>query len=149
MADKISELEKRLDRLEDKMKASFFEVEKRFEKLKIEEPPLVVIEQKIQELEDLLLLLQLEVTKLKDVTGSGMEFGSPQGGHDVYTRIRKIEEEIEALKHRKPERLSAEAPSATSVSRQLDEIEQRLEKIEKQREVSSGVLEDVRKILHA
>jgi chromosome segregation ATPase len=163
MADKIKEMEIRLNRLEDRLKASFLEVEKRFENMKIDEPAIMVVEQRMQELEDLLLLLQLEIAKIRESTGEGMEFGpAPTAQSDVDARLRKIEEtpstgdvsdRLTKLEQRllALERQPQPQPGGNEksyVADQLDEIEKRLNKIERESEmIGKGLHDDVRKIL--
>jgi DNA repair exonuclease SbcCD ATPase subunit len=178
MADKVKELEERLDKLENRLKVTFLEVEKRFESFKEEQP--VTIEDRLQELEDLLLLIQLEVTKLKDRSGP-LEFSVGAAAPDINERLNKLEEAVlgehvtgapevhvetdAALEHRMrelEERVQQYGHEPVmeeqkDLSSKLDEIEKRLARIESKKIVSEkgvmissrDVLDDVKKILYA
>lgn len=177
MADKIKEMEERLDRLEGRLKTTFLEVERRFEATKIEEPAIVNVEERIQEIEDLILLLQLELTKIKEKTG-GEEFISIAGQPDLEERMKKMEEMLSSpivagvsaqakpfvkdrLLESKIERLEnklEELSDAPSNSSALDELERRLERIESSRERStshymavsnSGLTQEIKRILES
>ncbi|MBI3190309.1 hypothetical protein HYZ41_01245, partial [archaeon] len=93
MAATPKDLEEKLDRLENRLKSTFLEIEKRFESLKTEEPFALSIETRIQELEDLLLLQQLEITKIRDRVGD-IGFGSEPIIPNVEERLRRVEESI-------------------------------------------------------
>ncbi len=94
MADKVQELEQRLDRLEERLKLTFTEIEKR---LTQEKPPETAsFEDRIDELEDLLLLLQLENTKLREKVGEGLDIGITPSAPDVSERLNRIESELGA-----------------------------------------------------
>lgn len=176
--DKTKELESRLNRLEDRLKATFLEIEKRFESLNVSEPAINIVEQRVQEIEDLLLLLQVDITKLKETVGSGFEFNPVMTTAHTDTaslnlRLKKLEakmgtnneeslvekepakdkmEEVDARLREMHEKISTidRGKQDSGISRQLDEIEHRLERLENEKEFSSaGVLEDVRKILHS
>lgn len=132
MADKTKELENRLNRLEDRLKATFLEVEKRFESLNVSEPAVTVIEQRVQEVEDLLLLLQIEVAKLKETVGSGFEFNPAMSSSTgnvpgVNTRLKKMEDDIEILHQEKP---SARYVSHEPLSEKLEEVNTKLKELE-------------------
>lgn len=90
MADKVAELEERLNRLEEKLRLTFTEVEKRL----APQPQEYTFEERIQELEDLILLLQLENTKLKEKVGEGLEFGLAPSTPDISGRLATIESEL-------------------------------------------------------
>ncbi len=166
----VNDIEDRLDRLENRLKATFLEVEKRFESLKAEEPFVLSIETRLQELEDLMLLLQLEVTKIRERTGE-FEFGAPQTP-DIEERLRKMEEalsekgikteptephephvaphltqKIDKLETRLNELSSKEVKGherlSTSVEMEIERIEKRLERLENEKiakAVKSGTL---------
>ena len=156
MADKAKELEERLDRLENRLKTTFLEVEKRFEEMRGREHLASGPEDRIAELEDLLLLLQLEVTKIKESAGTGLEFGAtaePQS--DVMERLKKMEDFLASheavdetpeargamerlvLLERKIAAMESHTNSdkgaASSMGTELDIIEKRLERLEEGR----------------
>lgn len=82
MAD-ARELEERVARLENRAKANFFEMEKRLMALESRSEGPDVLE-RLHELEDLMLLMQVEGTKLKERT-------SPTIPHDLETRLAALE----------------------------------------------------------
>jgi chromosome segregation ATPase len=167
MGDKNKDLEARVDRLESRLKTTFLEIERRFEAQKMEDPVVSAFETRIQELEDLLLLLQLEITKIKDKVGSGEQFISASPRLDLEERIKKIEEtatgdlkpvarpyeqsKLERLERKLNELESAMKTPTGGVGDQFDEIERRLDKLESSRNVirTNAVLEDVRRILES
>jgi len=177
LMDKVKEIEERLDRLENRLKATFLEIEKRFEQLQSSQPVQMAPEDRLQELEDLILLMQLEITKLKKNIGEGLEFGPAPAMPDVEERLHKLEESttMEVLKEgakesphtyaklqQLEERISMlekhgqpdfNKEIKTVMSKQLDEIEKRLDRLEQERSESilssKSILEDVRKILSA
>src|SRR3989338_5088961 len=91
MPANIKDLEDKLDRLENRIKATFLEIEKRLESMKTEEPFALSIETRIQELEDLLLLVQLEVTKIRE-RPADMDFGLAPQIPNIEDRMRRLEE---------------------------------------------------------
>lgn len=92
MADKVVELEERLNRLEEKLRLTFGEIEKR---LTQGQPQAASdIEERLQELEDLLLLLHLENTKLREKVGEGLDFGITPATPDISERLTRIESEL-------------------------------------------------------
>ncbi|KHO48105.1 MAG: coiled-coil [archaeon GW2011_AR5] len=98
MSDKVVELEERLNRLEERLKLTFVEIEKRMQP---QQPGAsgtpantMDVGDRIDELEDLLLLLQLENTKLKERVGEGLDFGITPSAPDVSERLNRIESEL-------------------------------------------------------
>ncbi len=85
-------IEERLNKLEERLKAVFAEIEKRFEDL--QQKPEYSFEERIQEIEDLVLLLQLENTKLREKVGEGLDFGISSKAPDYSERIERLEEEM-------------------------------------------------------
>lgn len=94
MADKVHELEERLNRLEEKLKLTFVEIEKRLTQPQQNEQAPVTSDERIDELEDLILLMQLESTKLKEKVGDGLDFGITPNVPDVSERLNRMEAEI-------------------------------------------------------
>jgi len=84
------QLEDRFDRMENKLKTTFLEVEKRLAEIKQQPSD---VEDRIQELEDLILLMQLEITKLKEKTGTTAEFLTPESPN-ILERMNRMEEAI-------------------------------------------------------
>ncbi len=82
------QLEDRFDRMENKLKTTFLEVEKRLVEIKQQPSD---VEDRIQELEDLILLMQLEITKLKEKTGTTAEFLTPESPN-ILERMNRMEE---------------------------------------------------------
>jgi hypothetical protein len=95
----IRDLEDRFEKLDEKLKTTFVEVEKRIEDSKKE--PLDLMD-RIQEMEDLILLMQLEITKLKDRTSLSTEFLSPDSP-GVMERLNRIEEAVSLREEKKEE----------------------------------------------
>lgn len=175
MGDKVKELDERMEKLENRLKSTFIEIERRFENLKVDQPAVVGIEERIQEVEDLVLLLQLEITKIKEKTGTEVDFGTtPSPQRDLEERIEKLEhvavggaktmplttheeKKIEELE-RKIEQLEARPVKhgSTKLEDEMEEIDRRLAKLEAARThaahvpvARTSVYEDVRKILQA
>ena len=92
MSDKIAELEERINRLEERLKVTFVEIEKRM--TQPEAAPVTDSNDRIDELEDLLLLLQLENTKLREKVGEGLDFGITPSVPDISERLNRIESEV-------------------------------------------------------
>ncbi len=99
LEDKLREMEERINRMENKLKLSLFEVEKLVNQPKQEEP----VEERLLEMEDLILLLQLEVTKIKDKVGQDIDVGlTPKVSQSVDDRITRLEEEISNTRQTEP-----------------------------------------------
>ena len=92
MIDKTAELEQKFNRMEDRLKVVFGEIESRLEAM--QHKPEYSFEERIQEIEDLLLLLQLEATKLKEKVGEGLDFGITPSVPDLQQRLVRLEEEV-------------------------------------------------------
>jgi chromosome segregation ATPase len=91
------DLKVRLSNLENKHRVALFEIEKRLMHLEnsIQGSPTSLVEGRIQELEDLLLLQQIEITKLREMSSAGMaETLVPQGSPEYDERIAAIEERL-------------------------------------------------------
>lgn len=152
-ADEVKQLEERFEALENKLRATFLEVEKRFAAAKAQP---VEIEDRIQELEDLILLMQLEITKIKDRTSVTTEFLTPQTP-DVVTRIGRLEEalsmkaaEKEAPPGEGEEQLfGGEAVEETPepAARPRARAAEAEEKEEREEKPTKSLLEEVQKIL--
>lgn len=119
-ADKIAEMEERFGKLEEKLRITFNEIERRFEQLR--QPSDMQTEERIQELEDLLLLLQLENTKLKEKVGDGLDFGITPNVPDVSERLGRVEAEL-AL------RPAAAAPASGDIEAKITALEERINAI--------------------
>lgn len=118
--DKIAELEERFNRLEEKLKVTFNEIEKRFSQL--QQTPETNAEERIQELEDLLLLLQLESTKLKEKVGEGgLDFGITASGPGVAERLERIETELSSR--------IAVTPASSDIEAKISALEERINAI--------------------
>lgn len=92
MADKALELEERLNRLEEKLKVTFVEIEKRMTQQTPQQA--VSNDDRIDELEDLILLMQLETTKMREKVGEGLDFGIAPAVPDISERLNRMESEI-------------------------------------------------------
>ncbi len=89
---KIAEIDERFGRLEEKLKLTFNEIEKRL--AQTQQQPHYSVEDRIEELEDLLLLLQLENTKVREKIVEGLDFGIVPAAPDISERITRIESEL-------------------------------------------------------
>jgi len=89
---KMAEMEERFGRLEEKLKMTFNEIEKRFEQ--VQQQPHINIEDRVEELEDLLLLLHLESTKMREKVGDGLDFGITPATPAISERLTRIESEL-------------------------------------------------------
>ncbi|MBI2173139.1 MAG: hypothetical protein HYT73_02935 [Candidatus Aenigmarchaeota archaeon] len=164
LEDKLKEIEERINRLENKMKLSLFEVEKLINQPKQEEP----VEDRLLEMEDLILLMQLEVAKIKDKVGQDIDVGlTPKVSPSVDDRLTRIEEEIsnvrqtepvpetheyesqsyedkpvhEEARERRPHHVRDEEPHERPQKKRKDEEEETIR-------VKGNVLEDLQKILN-
>ena len=112
----MSDIEDRLNYLENKNKVNFFNVEKRLTNLEStsSQEAFDKLNDRIQELEDLLLLLQLESTKIKEKIsgGTGLEL----------LKATNVEERLS--------RLEEHPPSGTIVKELPEEVQNRLDEIE-------------------
>lgn len=127
MADKVTELEERLNRLEERLKLTFVEIEKRMTQPAAAAPTFDAND-RIDELEDLLLLLQLENTKLKERVGDGLDFGITPSVPDISERLNRIESEIANRPVHVME--AAETDEAPPESTDTNEIRQKLNSLE-------------------
>lgn len=89
---KIAEMDERFGKLEEKLKLTFGEIEKRFAQM--QQQPHYSAEDRIEELEDLLLLMQLETTKLREKVGEGLDFGISPAVPDISERLTRMESEL-------------------------------------------------------
>lgn len=128
----IKQLEERFDRLENKLRATFAEVERRFEEVKAQ--PLGV-EDRIQELEDLILMMQLEITKIKDRTSITTEFMTPDTP-GMAERLNRLEEAL-SIKLSEPE------------SAKLEEGEEPLELRDEEEPAAGGDIEEAKEVQEA
>lgn len=103
----------RLSSLENKHRIALFEIEKRLVNLEnsVHGAPSGLMDERIQELEDLLLLQQIEMSKMKEMSsgsagamplqnfsGSAMEENAAEDNHDeIYNEISNIRKQVEYL----------------------------------------------------
>ncbi|MEM7819697.1 MAG: hypothetical protein QXD48_02605 [Candidatus Aenigmatarchaeota archaeon] len=123
--DKIKEIEERLNRLEEKTKASFLEVERRFaqmpEQINIPE----TINERITELEDLLLLLQVENIKIKEKLGY-KGFGLTDIS-DITQRLEKLESHVYSSEEGKISESGEDLrKEIENLSKRINEIDERI-----------------------
>lgn len=149
----------RLARLENRMKTSFFEIERRL--VNLETSSSAALGERIQELEDLLLLLQIENMKIKektagevDVTNPDLEqrlqmLESPRGlPGDIEERLNYIENKISSIKGKGDElledrlnELESRISATGRVYKEVSEIERRLSDIESKRTIPINIEE--------
>ena len=140
-------IEERLVRLEYKLKMNFFEIEKRL--VKLETSSSAALDERIQELEDLFLLLQLENMRIKErVSSAGvsqpdveeelkqleLSKGLPS---DVESRLNYIENKVSSLKEGRNEfenrvnEMESRLSATGKIYREISDIEARLGNLEK------------------
>lgn len=166
--DKTAEVEQRLNSLEDRLKLVFAEIENRLDQAKPHEE--YTPEERIQEIEDLLLLLQLETAKIKEKVGdTTMDFGIAPIAPDIVARLSRVEEELGHVHNAPPaegndakiaqleEKIKAleEFPAAMK-DEQFKELEKRIRTLEalmerrgkkEIEEAESNLLNDIQNIL--
>lgn len=121
MADKLTELEERFNRLEEKLKITFIELEKRLNEQQPQQPQ-TSFEDRIQELEDLLLLLQLENTKMKEKIRDGLDFGIIPNTPDVSERLIRLESELASH--------TSNMPSQSEIETKISTLEERINSLQ-------------------
>jgi chromosome segregation ATPase len=107
------DIEERMDRLENRLKTNFFEIEKRLVNLESSAP--AALSERVHELEDLLLLLQLENMRIKEGLPSLADTPDKSGAEpEIENRLAAVEEKISAVKAIDVERLN-------KIEKQLEE----------------------------
>lgn len=128
MSDKVAELEERINHLEERLKLTFVEIEKRMTApAQAPSAASIDVSDRVDELEDLLLLLQLENTKLKERVGEGLDFGITPSVPDVSERLNRIESEISNRSN--PVMESGESTDNPAIAAKIAELEQRINEI--------------------
>ena len=122
MVDKLTELEERFNRLEEKLKITFIELEKRLNQQQLHDQPQTNVEDHIQEIEDLLLLLQLENTKMKEKIRDGLDFGIIPNVPDVSERLTRVESELASH--------ASAMPSQTEIETKIATLEERINSLQ-------------------
>ena len=135
--DKVAELEEHFNRLEEKLRVTFVEIEKRLNER--QQTPEMNIDDRIQELEDLLLLLQLENTKLKEKVHEGLDFGIVPNAPDISERLNRVETELAS-------HTVGAAPTSGDIEAKIDTLEERINAIH---EVPVKVPKDVEESVKA
>ncbi|MBI2579611.1 MAG: hypothetical protein HYW27_01790 [Candidatus Aenigmarchaeota archaeon] len=160
LEDKLREMEERINRLENKLKLSLFEAEK------LAGQPKEGPEERLLEMEDLILLMQLEITKIKDKLSQEIDVElTPKVSQSADDRLTRIEEEIANMRssgmheeYEKPERpmpVYAEHPAERRHEAERKVHAEKIvprKKAEEEEEtvaVRGSVLEDLQKILKA
>lgn len=151
--DEAKQLEERFERLENKLRATFLEVEKRFNELG-QEPH--SMEERMQELEDLILLMQLEITKIKDRTSVTTEFLAPDTP-GMAERLSRLEEAVgaksaepaqeKADEGEEPLGTAEEEPEAWAHGEQEERTEKEEPEAARPRARGKSLLEEVQEIL--
>jgi chromosome segregation ATPase len=153
-------IEDRLSRIENRNKVNFFEIEKRLSAIESAKPDIEVndINERMHELEDLILLLQVEISKLKDRLSGGPGIELPDLSEiehkldrlegkisqspsdalateisvpDINERLNSIEHEIELLKE-SPVEINLEKPRHDINQNINQDISRRLDSIEQE-----------------
>ena len=144
MAD-AEKIDQRLSKLEDRIKDNFLDIEKKFQKIEgflgeRETGDVEIVEGKekitnmkeltdrIQELEDLLLLIEMENTKIKEKIVGSANIETPV---DVLTRIQKLEEKVAVTREITTEGLEKKIGEIDEyISKEMAEFDKRLARIE-------------------
>jgi DNA repair exonuclease SbcCD ATPase subunit len=122
--DKVDELAERLERLEQKTKATFLEVEKRLAMVPQEISIPDAINERLNEMEDLLLLSQVENAKLRDKVAGTQNLQTFESG-DLEKRVQRLEEHAYAAGET-PLLATDNSPDAQIILNRIDSIEERL-----------------------
>lgn len=154
----LNNIESRLVKLEEKAKANFFEIDRRLIDIEATKP--TSAEERVRYVEDLLLLMQIENEKMKQILA--MTHVVPVAEN---TSLGEIEERLQRLEEHMPESALEESPLSKKIndldkclSEALENFNKRLISIEenvsvkrekKEQTENSGVLEEVHGILHA
>lgn len=149
MADEVEKLAKRVDELENKLRMTFMEVEHRFDVLR-EKHREHDLETRLIEIEDLLLLLQLEVTKIRDMAGVSVDIGLTPDTPPLGERLNRLEHEMSSITNKNlvSGPVNEEIPEEKNLFDENKEKEEPViqkEPVKKKRE--TDLLDDVNKIL--
>ena len=128
------DIKKRLENLENRLKTNFFEIEKRLVNLESSPGKGGNLSERIQDVEDLLLLLQLENMKIREKIGStGIpEIHAVEDKSGLEERVNELEEKLSNMKSGEvptdiEDRLSAlEEKSTTDMSEKIKELEEKI-----------------------
>ncbi|HLD39115.1 MAG TPA: hypothetical protein VJB05_02260 [archaeon] len=134
MVDKLTELEERFNRLEEKLKITFIELEKRLNQQQLHDQPQTNVEDHIQEIEDLLLLLQLENTKMKEKIRDGLDFGIIPNVPDVSERLTRVESELASH--------ASAIPSQSEIETKIATLEERINSLQPTNYVETRPVEE-------
>lgn len=117
--------DERLSRLENRIKTNFFEVEKRLAEMEQKGPPAESVgEERLQEIEDLVLLLQLESAKIKEKLGTQDIIESAPL---LEQRIEKIEEKLgQGLPQNLEARIAGIEKGFSSLKLELPKMEEKI-----------------------
>jgi len=136
--DKIQELEERLNRLEMRLKSNFLEIEKRFSEVPGQTSLPEDINERFNELEDLILLLQVDNTKIKEQFTGNLSFGADVDTASINERINILDEKISeistAAEPALPEDLMEKINRVDEYINNMNEIKERLDRLEMGRE---------------
>lgn len=151
MTDEAEKLSKRITDLENKLRMTFMEVERRFDILR-EKHMDHDIESRLTEIEDLLLLLQLEVTKIKDMAGVAVDIGLTPDTPPLSERLNRLEHEMSAFTSRgtAPEETLEDLETPPLIEENKEPQEPAAETgsfPERKKKKEAGLMEDVNRIL--
>ncbi len=127
------EIKERLDRLENRTKMNFFEIEKRFSQLAVPSgnEEIEKLKDRIQELEDLQMYLELENIKIKEKISDTGPYSSP----DLDQRVKHMEEKMSGTQHV----VVHDKKIPENVSRQIDELRSELGRMGSSRELREAI----------
>jgi chromosome segregation ATPase len=126
---KLKDIEEALARIENRNKSNFLEIERRLVKLESGGISGAGDEagERIQEIEDLLLLMQVENTKMKEMLG-GKEL-TEFDVRGLESRIAEIENAVGSLKGGTPIATSTGAAIPSDLEERLHEMEEKIENV--------------------
>lgn len=122
----MESIEERLDRIENRSKVNLFEVEKRLVALETGRSDTVAEEMrsKVNEIGDHMILLNSEITRIKEMLSSGPGLELP---HNINERLENIEHELDEMREEDVETELVQIPE--EINRRLDYVEQTLESV--------------------
>src|SRR3989338_4813952 len=142
--DKIFEIDQRINGLEERLKLVFSEIEKRLDQVKPHEE--YSTEERLQEMEDLMLLLQLETTKIREKVGeTSIDFGLATSVPDAAARLTRIEEELGRAHN------NTEVPT-DGADAKIAQLEEKIKALEErplnqsEKQIKSGVHDNIKEL---
>lgn len=136
----VEKLQDHLNRLEDKLKANFLEIEKRFSDLRVNLP--ANIDDRLQEMEDLLLLLQVENMTMKEKFSGDFDIGMTPKIPNMEERLVSVEAQLTGVHE---EKLPGTLSVSPSLDARLDALEDKITALSKP---SAELLDEIKNLEH-